>query len=312
MQPSIRRIVTVVLLGLCVAGNAHAARKHRRQSRAAIADTIRSSTCGRTCLNAFVDRYLEALIAHDPERVELAPGFRATENGVSVPAGAGLWRSVTDIGAYHIRAIDPVTREAAFLGMLIEGERASPFMLRLEVHRRRVVEAETIIARDAADAPADAELRPGNVRRDYADRSDPEDRLPRATLLRVAKTYYDGIEGRSGEAAPFAEDCQRIDNGLVRPCGDGITPGESGAESAGDRRPPLVDEERGIVVTFMRQKHTAASTCAGTAASSTACPSVDMPPTRVEIAEFMRLGDGRIRALDSVRTELPPGVTTGW
>lgn len=293
MQSSIPGIMAAVLLGLCVASNAGAARKHRRQSRAAIADTIRSSTCDRTCLNAFLDRYIEALIAHDPQRVELAPGFRATENAVSVPAGAGLWRSVTDIGAYRIRAIDPVTHEAAFLGVLIEGERSTPFVLRLKVHKRRVVEAETIIARDAADVPADTELRLGDVRRVYADRIDPEDRLPRATMLRVAKVYYDGIEDRGGDAAPFAEDCQRIDNGLARPCREEITPGKSGAEGFSERRLPLVDEERGIVVSFMRQRQPA-------------------PPGSVDIAEFMRLDDGRIHVLDSVRAERPPGVTTGW
>jgi hypothetical protein len=126
--------IPAALLALGIAPDADVA---RRRPRAAV-DTIRTTACDRTCLNAFLDRYVEALIAHDPQRAELAPGFRWTVNGVSVAPGAGLWQSVTDIGDYRIRAIDASSGQAALLGVLMEDERATMFALRLKVIKRRI------------------------------------------------------------------------------------------------------------------------------------------------------------------------------
>ena len=48
--------------------------------------------CERRCLEGFVDRYLDALVRHDPTAVPLAAGVRYTENGQRLGVGDGLWR----------------------------------------------------------------------------------------------------------------------------------------------------------------------------------------------------------------------------
>jgi hypothetical protein len=40
-----------------------------------------SGACDRKCLEGFVDRYLDAVVQHDPKAVPLAANVRFTENG---------------------------------------------------------------------------------------------------------------------------------------------------------------------------------------------------------------------------------------
>jgi len=236
MRRSAYGLVLLVALALCAAPPAEARHRHRRGARAAVADTTRTTACDRICLNAFLDRYVEALIAHDPSRTELAPDFRATENGVVVAPGAGLWRSVEDIGDYRIRAIDVGAGQAALLGVFqlraggaaasaggdppapgaaTAAPRALQFVLRLKIVKRQISEAELVLARDVPPEFRQAAARLGLARRAFGDRVDPDSRLPRAQLTAAANAYYDGIEHGSAAGVPFAADCQRIGNGIA-------------------------------------------------------------------------------------------------
>jgi len=63
--------------------------------------------CDRTCLEAFVDRYLDAVVAHDPARAPLARAVRFTENGQLLPPGDGLWNTASARGPYELHVADP-------------------------------------------------------------------------------------------------------------------------------------------------------------------------------------------------------------
>ena len=56
--------------------------------------TIVPPTCERQCLIGFVDRYLDALVAHDPSRLPLVKDVKYTENGAQLQLGDGLWGTV--------------------------------------------------------------------------------------------------------------------------------------------------------------------------------------------------------------------------
>ena len=58
--------------------------------------------CDRPCLNAFVDKYLDAMVAHDPKLVPLAKTARFTENGQKLEPGDGLWNTIAGIGSYRL------------------------------------------------------------------------------------------------------------------------------------------------------------------------------------------------------------------
>jgi hypothetical protein len=43
----------------------------------------------------------------------------------------------------------------------------------------------------------------------------PTEGRPRAELIRVANSYFEGIEAGTDKNTPFDEDCQRIENGVI-------------------------------------------------------------------------------------------------
>jgi hypothetical protein len=98
-----------------------------------------------------LDRYLEAVIAHDPARAPLVVGFRQTENAINVAPGKGLWQSVTALGKVQRRYFDPVTGQAGYYGTVMEGNETAIVTLRLRVEDRQLTEAEWYVAR--ADDP---------------------------------------------------------------------------------------------------------------------------------------------------------------
>jgi hypothetical protein len=325
----------LLLLALCVATTADA-RRHRSRARASVADTVKSTSCDRICLNAFLDRYIEALLAHDPARAELAPELRSTENGVAVPPGAGLWRTISEVGDYRIRAIDPASGGAALLGVLYEDARPTMFVLRLKVQARKISEAELVLAREVPPEFAGAVPRLRVARRAFGDRVDPALRVPRARMVEAANAYYEGVGQASGGAVPFADDCHRIENGialvnnpgfhfsLVAPdgrelpnfaamgCREQFGTGIWSADDVSNRRYPVVDEERGLVVAFTQYNSYARARCAEVVGLGPVCPAQDMAPASLDLVEFFRVGDGRIHEMESVWTVLPPGGTTGW
>lgn len=107
-----------------------------------------------------LDRYLDAVVANDPARAPLFVGFRQTENSVVVPLGDGVWTTVTALGAMQRRLVDPVSGQAAYFGVLEEGEEASVANVRVRVRNGEITEAEWHIGR-RGDAGIDGQ--PGGV-----------------------------------------------------------------------------------------------------------------------------------------------------
>ncbi len=333
MRHSRLDLLLVLALAVCTASTADAA---RRRARASVADTVKSKTCERTCLNAFLDRYIEALLARDPARAELAADLRSTENGVAVPPGAGLWRTITAVGDYRIRAIDPASGGAALLGVLYEEQRATMFALRLKVQKRQISEAELVLARDVPAEVAGAVPPLRTARRVFGDRVDPQVRVTRARMIEAATAYHDGVGQAVGGAAPFAGDCHRVENGVAlvnNPgfrfafgsadgaelpnfaalgCHEQFSTGIWSTDTVSSRRYAVVDEERGLVVAFTQYDRYAHGRCAEVAGIGQVCPSHDTPPVSLDRVEFFRVGDGRIHEMESVWTALPPGGTSGW
>src|SRR5262249_45345948 len=84
------------------------------------ASFAQSSACDRACLEGFVDRYLDALVKHDPSVVALAPNARFTENGQLLAIGDALWRSMKSKGNYRLFVTDVDAGQVAFIGTVNE------------------------------------------------------------------------------------------------------------------------------------------------------------------------------------------------
>jgi hypothetical protein len=77
--------------------------------------------CDRACLEGFVDRYLDAMLANDVSPKLFARHVKFTENGVQLPLGnEGLWFGMSGKGTYRFYVPDVETQQIAFIGTVRE------------------------------------------------------------------------------------------------------------------------------------------------------------------------------------------------
>jgi hypothetical protein len=66
--------------------------------------------CDRTCMTGLGDRYLAAMVKHDPSGLPLAKGVRYTENTAEIQVGEGLWVGASEAPTtFKIYAVDPAS-----------------------------------------------------------------------------------------------------------------------------------------------------------------------------------------------------------
>jgi hypothetical protein len=171
-----------------------------------------AQACDRACLIKLADDYAAALVAHDPSKVALANDIVTVENVKRIGRGEGLWRSVTGgLTNYQIHVPDPVSQQVGLLAMMeVDGEPAL-VGIRLKRDGGRIVEAEHMVAGDLTAAqianlqsPRPALL--SEVAEEYAD--------SRGRLIHIGKSYYDSLDLNNGAYTPFADDCERRENGF--------------------------------------------------------------------------------------------------
>lgn len=215
----------------------------------------------REQLYAALDRYLEALLAHDPARLEWAPDALTTENNVALQPGDGLWNTITGQGPYDLRFADVETGQAALFTTVEETRDSSGACIRLGLRGDAIAEVETIIVRQADEALVFPN--PKFERKPVMETPVPKgERCSRVEMIALADGYFSTLEKNDGTLrTKFHPDCNRIENGVQTtnnpnffvpvaglPCEEQFRLGNYRYDDRlRARRFPLVDEERGIV-----------------------------------------------------------------
>jgi hypothetical protein len=207
-------------------------------------------------------------------------------------------------------------------GVVKESVLLANFMVRLKVVGGKITEIETIVARkDEASFASPEELK--EPRPIYAKVLSESERSPRDVLIKIADSYFEGIEKNTGEMVPFHKDCNRFENGTQTTNNpDTIATGckeqfdnkvYSYITKIRDRRFLLADEERGLVfgiVTFdmpgKRDNFKYFPT-----------PFDELPirfykPRSLLLAEMFKIVDGQILSIEAVMVNVPFGATSGW
>jgi hypothetical protein len=288
-----------------------------------------SDVCDRACLTGLTDQYLEALVAHDPQRLPLARVLRFTENGQELQLGDGLWGTASGRGKYKLYIVDPEDGQAGFYGTIIENENPVYMALRLKVEYGLISEIETIVVRSAGATnfpPAGKTMEDkGTPRPQFLRTVPPAQRMSREDLIKVANSYFTGLGGNTGHnTAPFAPTCLRWENGiqtnsnpnLRRPDNGGfdvIAQSCEAQQKSGffsfvtgirDRRFPVVDRERGLVLAFGFFDHNGRLKEIHLTNGQTV-PSPLRAPTTLEISELFQIDQGKIDQVEAVLQSVP-------
>src|SRR5579863_1273840 len=298
-----------------------------------VAAQSKSGSCDRACLEAFVDRYLDAVIAHDPSKAPIAKNAKFIENGQKLPLGDGLWNTMDGKGTYRLFVTDTEAQEVTFLGSISEEKTPAMIALRLKIANRQIAEIETFIQRSPSSAQGFE-----RIGYKWTDPVPPSERMSREDLIKVANMYFTGMQQNDGKGVyPFADDCNRIENGsnsTNQPTPPGQTrpdpktaTGYSGQWSCmeqfksgllhfvtriRDRRYVAVDPERGLVFSFIFFDHSGGDT------RNFELPDgrkVSAGPAQLwtwQIVELFKIEKGKIHQIEAIMERAPYGMNSGW
>ena len=222
--------VIVLLLFVTVACQNPAPEKNAPKS-GATESAAPAGNCDRACLEGYVDKYMDAMLAHDPNKTLFDANVRFTENGAQLPFGnEGLWASMVGKGTYKFYVPDVETQQVAFIGTARE-ETDKPgvgnpvvIALRLKIRNGLINEAEQLVIRPESNlldptrkpAPSAAESieKMGAPHSVFMEVIPEAERASRDEMIKVANMYFSGLQRNDGKGVyPFSDDCDRYENG---------------------------------------------------------------------------------------------------
>ncbi|HZI80467.1 MAG TPA: hypothetical protein VFD69_13190 [Vicinamibacterales bacterium] len=270
--------------------------------------------CNRACLTGFVDTYFKALAANTPGAVPLAPNAKVTFNGRAVPLAQAFWDGA-ERAVYRFDIVNEQLGDTGTEAVVLNADGSkSMFMVRLKVLDGKVTEVETIRAnKGEADRLWDPDgMKEVSPALQLTIREADQDSY--YGLIAAAEGYWRAFQTNGTplyHRAALLADTKRYENGLqttgmVRDgayvsAAAGFDQGRFVGRNLWDRRYPVVDTERGIVLSIVRF-----GLKDGMKSQSVATSNDRL------VAEFFAVKNGMIQEIHAVLFNLPDAQPTGW
>ncbi len=290
--------------------------------------------CDRACLESYIDKVISAMIAHNPNQLMLARDVRYTENGIELRLGDGMWATLSARGKYNLYVSDPESGQAGFYGTVSENGGMNYIALRVKVFEALISEIEIIVVRpsgmmitsDQTPSPSTGQVMDQkSPRSQFLQTVSTAERMSRAHMVEIANSYFMGLANQTGKfTAPFAKTCERWENGIhttnQKP-NPKIPKGEldilcmscEEQQKSGwfafvtdirNRRFPVVDIERGLVLSFGFFDHNAAFR-QYPLPDGKMTPNILTYPQTIEISELFQIRDEKIDQIEAVINSVP-------
>jgi len=283
--------------------------------------------CNRACLKDLASSYVAALVAHDPSKVPLAADVKFVENVTPMKPGEGLWKTASEAPTtFAVYVPDPVAQQVGFIGMMKADGKPIELALRLKVRNGRIVEAEHLVAANLRDTML-ANLhtpRPGLSA--VVPRAE---RTPHAQLLKIGATYYEALVKGDGALSPFADDCERHENGMIT-TGNAMMGAPAGSPKLGcatqlntkvmsyikriePRRVWIADTETGLVFGLSQFRHPMKEDHVDIVGypGVTSVP-MKFKPFDLPAAHIFKVSGGKIHEIEAMGFMAPYNSKTGW
>lgn len=312
--------------------------------------------CNRDCLISITNTYLSALAAHNPAAAPLADDIAFVENITPMSPGEGLWDSAVSapssfavyvpdeenqtvgfIGMMTYMAAPPAPQEAsaeereAFTASSENIEQPVIFALRLKIENGEIVEAEHLLASIRESFMSTL----GTPRAGLLSEVPAGQRTGHDELITMGLSYYDALDDNDGSLMPFAEDCERHENGMITAGGNaGAGPNGAGTgavarDCAGqltshvmayidrieNRRVFAADPVTGLVMGLSHFRHPMDS---GPYEVTNIDGTTDMremtfAPFDLPAAHIFKIGaDGEVHEIEAMGFMTPYNAPTGW
>ncbi len=177
--------------------------------------------CDRQCLVDLMQKYLGAMVKHDPKSLPFADKVKFTESTDKtieiLAVGKGLWETASGGPTeFQIFAADPEAQTVACLVVMKEKDKDMMLGARIKLENGKITEAEHLIVRGGGgmgmnfSQPSLQKARPG-----FAEDIPKAEQMKREDLAKIGLSYYDALTGEDGTLAPFAKECERHENGMT-------------------------------------------------------------------------------------------------
>jgi hypothetical protein len=285
-----------------------------------------SQACGESCLLQLADSVVEAVAAKDYRRLPWADPVRFTENNVSLMIGDAWWGSTgSNVGPKAFSLADPETGNVVWFGTIWDHDEPSFGAIRLKVTDGKIAELELIAARRRWPIPfgdPQAYTLPSSMTQPLA----PAQRRSRERLIDLANAYLGTKQRNNGTLlADFAPGCAMVENGVriasvettdfkprATDCASAFRAGLfAPVERIRDRRFPVVDTERGLVLAISVQDIPAREKTFSTTDGKKVTLKRDYPMSRL-VAELIRIEGDRIVRSEAIVASLPYRMPTPW
>jgi hypothetical protein len=297
---------------------------------AAAAAVIASSaaakgSCDRQCLLTLADRTMNAIAAQDYRSLPWADPTRYTENNVGLMIGDAWWGSAGDkAGPKAFAFADPETGNVVWIGTIWDHDVPGFGMVRINAPDGKIREMEVIAGRTPWPVPFGDPTKfaiPASMTAPVP----AAERRSRERLIAVADAYLATKQRNNGALiAAFAPNCVMEENGVP------ITSAEADYQPAAsdcasvfkqglfapverirDRRFPLVDPARGLVLAISVQDLPARETTMFTTDGKKLALKRDYPMSRL-VAELIRIEGDKVVRSEAVVASLPYRMPTPW
>ncbi len=288
----------------------------------------KAGDCDRACLNDMADKFLAAVVAHDPSKLPHSANVKYTENNVQLQLGDGLWATATGIGTYKIYMDDPEQGSVGYFGVVDEDGHPGILGMRMKVVDHEATEIEVLVARPegAGGGPMGgaANLKDKPI---FSEDVPESERLSRDKMIALADGYFSTIQQNTGEIkTSFDPDCQRVENGGItanNPNGTGVA--KMGCEAqlktgllrfvtrCRDRRFVVVDQQKGLVLVSTFFDHTGSLTTFKLVDGTDfhVRPPFDRPFSFV-ILELFKIKQAKLRQIEAVIVTVPYHMPSPW
>jgi hypothetical protein len=296
---------------------------------------VKKPACDRTCLEGYMDRYLQAMLDRNVTNDLFARNVRFTENGIQLPLGnEGLWWGMSGLGGYRFYVPDVETQQVALIGTVKENMSNNgvnnnegnnvAVAIRLKIVEGKITEIEQLAIRPAVQlggggarggagagggrggAPA-ANNNPTTGDRVLAMQKPhaiffeviPENkRASREDLVIAANHYFTALARHDSKGYyPFTKDCVRNENGIV-------ATNDCLAQFTGNSL-------NGIVSRIRDRRFVAVDRERGIVFSFAFFDHHRINWTW-QLAELFKIEDGLIRRIEAVFHQAPFGIPSGW
>ena len=176
------------------------------------AEAAMAKSCDRACLEEMVDKYLNAMVAHDPAKAPLSPHVEYAQDNVRLKIGQALWATISGLGHYRHYYCDPGRGDVGVITVVYENGVGAILILRLKVENHLITQAEQFVAHDPHGAEVYEKM--GKPDPGWLVPIPPDQRETRAALDQAAYMYLEGLQLNDGQGVyAFTPDCQRTEDG---------------------------------------------------------------------------------------------------